>query len=136
MSATMIKKDVAAHIKALDTTKREITFIATHRQIDRVGEVVEPDGVSLASFRKNPILLEHHNAQKAVGLVTALTRQTIDGVPGLLGGATFPKGDEDAEKAYQKVKAGLLTAVSIGFLSLEQGPAGAQRAKRRDTRQK
>ena len=61
MSATMIKKDVAAHIKALDTTKREITFIATHRQIDRTGEVVEPDGVSLAPFRKNPILLEHHD---------------------------------------------------------------------------
>ena len=93
----MIKKDIAAPIKSLDVTRREITFIATHRLPDRTSEVVEPAGVSL-------------------------TLQTIDGVPGLLGRATFPQGDPDAEMAYSKVKSGLLGAVSIGFLSLEQGP--------------
>src|SRR5918997_6055210 len=122
MSAAMVKKEIATQIKSLDVTRREITFIATHRQIDRTGEVVEPAGVNLASFRKNPMLLEHHDPKRPVGRVVSLTLQTIDGVPGLLGRATFPEHDPDAEMAYSKVKSGLLGAVSIGFLSLEQGP--------------
>ena len=63
----MIKKDVDARIKAVDTTERQITFIATHRQIDRTGEVVEPDGVNLASFRRNPTLLLHHDQSTQLG---------------------------------------------------------------------
>ena len=123
MTRQMLKKEVAAHIKSIDPTQREIVFVATHRQIDRTGEVVEPDGVSLATYRKNPTLLEHHDPKRPVGRVVSLTLQTIDGVPGLLGLATFPEHVEDSEKAYRKVKAGLLSAVSIGFLSLEQsGP--------------
>ena len=52
MNQHILKKEIATHIKTVDVSRGEISFLATHRQIDRTGEVVEPEGVSLASFEK------------------------------------------------------------------------------------
>ena len=52
--------------------------------------------------------------------VTSLLRQTVDRAPALVGRAWFPQ-DPDSDSAYQKVRNGLLNAVSIGFRSLRRG---------------
>jgi HK97 family phage major capsid protein/HK97 family phage prohead protease len=106
-------------IKAVDTHQRTITGIASTPEPDRMGDVVEPLGISY----KNPLpLLLYHDAKKPVGQVT-FKEPTGDG---LEFSATLPTIDapgtlrDRVEEAWQSLKAGLLTGVSIGFRSIEE----------------
>lgn len=106
-------------IKAVDDEQRIITGTATTPEPDRLGDIVEPLGVSF----KNPIpLLLYHDTKRPVGRVRLLA-PTVDGVDFE---ASLPTIDEPGtlrdrvEEAWQSLKAKLLTAVSIGFRSIEE----------------
>jgi len=106
-------------IKGVDPHQRTITGIASTPEPDRMGDVVEPLGISY----KNPLpLLLYHDAKKPVGHVT-FKKPTADG---LAFTATLPTiGDpgplrDRVEEAWQSLKAGLLAGVSIGFRSIEE----------------
>jgi HK97 family phage major capsid protein/HK97 family phage prohead protease len=106
-------------VKGVDPQQRTITGIASTPQPDRMGDVVEPLGISY----KNPLpLLLYHDAKKPVGHVT-FKKPTADG---LAFTATLPTiGDpgplrDRVEEAWQSLKAGLLAGVSIGFRSIEE----------------
>jgi HK97 family phage major capsid protein/HK97 family phage prohead protease len=106
-------------IKAVDTHQRTITGIASTPQPDRMGDVVEPLGVTY----KNPLpLLLYHDAKKPVGTVT-FKKPTADG---LEFSASLPTVADPGtlrdrvEEAWQSIKAGLLAGVSIGFRSIEE----------------
>jgi HK97 family phage major capsid protein/HK97 family phage prohead protease len=106
-------------VKAVDTHQRTITGIASTPQPDRMGDVVEPLGISY----KNPLpLLLYHDAKKPVGQVT-FKEPTGDG---LEFSATLPTIDapgtlrDRVEEAWQSLKAGLLAGVSIGFRAIEE----------------
>jgi HK97 family phage major capsid protein/HK97 family phage prohead protease len=106
-------------VKAVDTQQRTITGIASTPQPDRMGDVVEPLGISY----KNPLpLLLYHDAKKPVGQVT-FKKPTVDG---LEFSATLPTIDtpgtlhDRVEEAWQSLKAGLLAGVSIGFRAIEE----------------
>lgn len=84
-----------------------------------MGDVVEPLGVTY----KNPLpLLLYHNSQKPVGWVK-FQKPTKDGIAFE---AKLPTIDEPGtvreriEEAWTSIKAGLLTAVSIGFRAIEE----------------
>src|SRR5690606_19653006 len=64
-------------IKAIDEDKRIITGMATTPEVDRVGDIVEPDG---AEFKLPVPLLWQHNHDKPIGHVTAarVTRKGIE----------------------------------------------------------
>jgi HK97 family phage major capsid protein/HK97 family phage prohead protease len=107
------------HVKALDDDKRIISGIATTPEPDRMGDVIEPLGVSF----KNPLpLLLHHDTKQPVGFTT-LKKPTKDGVEFT---ATLPSIDEPGalknrvDEAWQSIKAGLIPGVSIGFRSIEE----------------
>jgi HK97 family phage major capsid protein/HK97 family phage prohead protease len=107
------------HIKAIDAERRTIAGIASTPEPDRMGDVVEPLGITY----KNPLpLLLYHNTQKPVGQVTFKT-PTADG---LEFEATLPTIAEPGavrdriEEAWHSIKAGLLAGVSIGFRSIEE----------------
>jgi HK97 family phage major capsid protein/HK97 family phage prohead protease len=106
-------------VKAVDPQQRTITGIASTPEPDRMGDVVEPLGITY----KNPLpLLLYHDAKKPVGHVT-FKKPTTDG---LAFTATLPTiGDpgplrDRVEEAWQSLKAGLLAGVSIGFRSIEE----------------
>jgi len=106
-------------IKAVDTHQRTIAGIATTPEPDRMGDVVEPLGITY----KNPLpLLLYHDTKKPVGTVTFKT-PTADGLEFT---ASLPTLDEPGplrdriEEAWQSIKAGLLAGVSIGFRSIEE----------------
>jgi HK97 family phage major capsid protein/HK97 family phage prohead protease len=106
------------HVKAVDPERRVITGIATTPEPDRSGDIIEPLGVSF----KNPLpLLLFHDAKKPVGFTT-FDKPTKTGI-GFT--ATLPTIDEPGtlkdrvDEAWQSVKAGLVSGVSIGFRSLE-----------------
>jgi HK97 family phage major capsid protein/HK97 family phage prohead protease len=105
-------------IKGVDTHQRTITGIASTPEPDRMGDVVEPLGITY----KNPLpLLLHHDTQKPIGTVTFQPPTAA----GLAFTASLPTIDDPGtlrdrvDEAWQSVKAGLLAGVSIGFRSLE-----------------
>lgn len=107
-------------IKSFDDDLRVIKGIATSPEPDRVGDIVEPFGVTY----KNPSpLLWMHQHDKPVGTVN-FGKPTKHGVPFE---AHLPKIKEDGtlkarvDEAWQSVKSGLVTAVSIGFRALDDG---------------
>jgi HK97 family phage major capsid protein/HK97 family phage prohead protease len=107
------------HVKSVDGEKRMISGVASTPEPDRMGDIVEPLGVTY----KNPLpLLLYHNSQKPVGQVRFKT-PTKDGIEFE---ATLPTVAEAGtvrdriEEAWQSIKAGLLAGVSIGFRSIEE----------------
>lgn len=108
------------NVKSLSEEERVITGIATTPQTDRAGDVVVPTGVKY----KNPLpLLWQHDHSKPVGTVE-FSEPTQKGVEFI---ARLPKIEEAGvlkdrvDEAWQSVKAGLITAVSIGFRALKDG---------------
>ena len=104
--------------KAINDEERTISGWATTPQTDRVGDVVEPMGVTF----KNPLpLLWQHQHDKPIGTVE-FGKPTAKGVPFT---AKLPVIEEEGalrdriEEAWQSIKAGLVRAVSIGFRSIE-----------------
>lgn len=105
-------------VKEISEERREISGMATTPDPDRVGDVVEPLGVQF----KNPApLLWQHNHDLPVGKVT-FGKPTAKGVPftAKLPRVTEPSGlKARIDEAWESVKNGLVTAVSIGFRPLE-----------------
>jgi HK97 family phage major capsid protein/HK97 family phage prohead protease len=107
------------HVKAVDADRRVITGTATTPEPDRVGDIIEPLGVSF----KNPLpLLLFHDAKKPVG-TTTFKKATKDGIEFT---ATLPIIDEPGilkdriDEAWQSIKAGLVSGVSVGFRAIEE----------------
>lgn len=105
-------------VKAVQDDERVIRGVATTPRPDRVGDIVEPLGVSF----KNPLpLLHQHDSTRPVGTVK-FDKPTKDGITFE---ARLPKIDEPGplkdrvDTAWGEVKAGLVRAVSIGFRALE-----------------
>ena len=106
------------HVKAVDPDKRVISGIATTPEPDRDGDIIEPLGVAFT----NPLpLLLFHDAKKPVGFAT-FSKPTKTGIAFE---ATIPTIDEPGtlkdrvDEAWQTVKAGLVSGVSIGFRAIE-----------------
>ena len=105
-------------VKAVEEDQRIIRGMATTPSPDRVGDIVEPLGVKF----KNPMpLLWQHQHDKPVGTVK-FDKPTKDGITfeAKLARVSEPGVLKDRiDEAWQSVKAGLVSAVSIGFRALE-----------------
>ena len=120
-------------IKSVDGERRTFSGIASTPELDRHGDIVDPAGVTF----KNPIpLLLYHDQKQPVGLVHLTAAP--DGT--LLFEASIPTIDEPGplktrvDEAWQSVKAGLMTGVSIGHAAaigaMETLKSGARRLKK------
>ncbi len=108
----------ALTVKSVDENKRVIRGVATTPGVDRVGDIVEPLGVTF----KNPLpLLWQHDHSKPIGTVK-FDKPTAAGITFE---AELPEIAEEGtlrdriEEAWQSIKAGLVRAVSIGFRPIE-----------------
>jgi HK97 family phage major capsid protein/HK97 family phage prohead protease len=106
-------------IKSVEPARRTFSGIASTPELDRQGHVVDP-----ATLRfRNPVpLLFHHDQTKPIG--TATLTATPDGI---LFQATLPVVDDPGplkarvDDAWQCIKAGIITGVSIGLLPVKHG---------------
>lgn len=105
-------------VKAVDESARVIRGVATTPAVDRVGDIVEPLGVTF----KNPMpFLWQHKHDKPIGTVVFDT-PTAEGINFT---AELPIIEEAGalreriEEAWQSIKNGLVRAVSIGFRAKE-----------------
>jgi HK97 family phage prohead protease len=105
-------------VKSVQEDQRIIRGTATTPEPDRMGDIVEPLGVQF----KNPMpLLWQHRSDKPVGTVK-FDKPTKAGITfeAKLANITEPGALKDRiDEAWQSVKAGLVSAVSIGFNALE-----------------
>jgi HK97 family phage prohead protease len=105
-------------IKSVDAAQRVIRGVATTPTPDRMGDVVDPLGVTF----KNPLaLLWQHRAAEPVGTVK-FDKPTKDGITfeATIADIAEPGTLKDRlDEAWQSVVAGLVRAVSIGFRALE-----------------
>jgi HK97 family phage major capsid protein len=110
------------HVKSISDDGTEIAGIATTPTPDRMGDILDPLGVTFT----NPVpLLMFHNPTKPVGSVkfdvpTPLGISFTASIPNI----TEPGALKDrVDEARQSIKAGLLSAVSVGYLV---APGGAE----------
>ena len=106
-------------IKSVAAERRTFTGIASTPELDREGDMVDPAGVRF----RNPVpLLYHHDQTQPIG--TAHLSVTADGI---LFEASLPTIDEPGplktrvDDAWQCIKAGVITGVSIGHLPTKGG---------------
>jgi HK97 family phage major capsid protein/HK97 family phage prohead protease len=112
-------------VKSIDQEKREICGIATTPTPDRMGDIVEPLGVSAAADLP---LLHQHDSHRPVGRVK-FSRATKDGIEFSARLARVeepPSLKERIDTAWAEIKAGLIRGVSIGFRALEAEPIDAK----------
>lgn len=104
--------------KEASDDKRVIRGIATSATVDRMGDIIEMEGVSVAA--DIPLFL-YHDSTKTVGRAR-LEKPTKKGIPFE---AKLPNVTEEGllkdrvDEAWQMCRYGLITAVSIGFSASE-----------------
>jgi HK97 family phage prohead protease/HK97 family phage major capsid protein len=94
-----------------------LDFILSDETPDRYGDVLSADGWELTNFKKNPIALFGHNSSFPIGRWKGLKVEN-----GALRGhlELAPAGTSDRIDEIRKlVEAGILRAVSVGFLPRE-----------------
>jgi HK97 family phage major capsid protein/HK97 family phage prohead protease len=106
-------------VKSVDLERRLIRGTATTPSPDRMGDIVEPFGVTFA--KRLPLLL-YHDAKQPVGTATFATptKDGIDFEASLPVIDTPPSLKERVDVAWASVKAGLIGGASIGFRVIEQ----------------
>ena len=94
--------------------EREIKVIASDSTPDRMGDVLEPAGCDLTNYRRNPVVLAQHDANQPIGRCSRI------GIEGTAVVATiqFPAEgvSAKADEYCRLMKAGVVSAVSVGFL--------------------
>lgn len=101
------------HVKSIDASRRWFAGVASTPELDRQGHSVDPAGVTFT----NPLpLLLHHDQTQPIGQVV-LTKQA----DGIAFEATLPVLDtpgrlkDRIDEAWDTIKTGLMTGVSIGY---------------------
>lgn len=108
---------VLDHVKTVDEHERIIEGIASTPEVDRVGDVVVPEG---AVFKLPMPLLWQHRSDTPIGHVLAATITKA----GIKIRAQIAKdtGLPDIERAWALIRAGLVRGLSIGFKALTMEP--------------
>jgi len=119
-------------VKDLSGEARTFSGIASTPELDRQGDIMDPAGLTF----RNPVpLLLHHNQSHPIGRVTLTATRD-----GLLFDATIPTVDEPGtlkarvDEAWQSIKAGILTGISIGHRVLPGGVSFLKNGARKITR--
>lgn len=105
---------------AQDLGEREVGVIAATNELARDGHVLEPSGINLANYRKNPIVLFGHDIEQPIAACTAIAVENGS----LAGRIQFapPGVSARADEICGLTKAGILSGISIGFDILEAEP--------------
>lgn len=97
--------------------ERQVRVIVSTATPDRYGDIVEIEGIELDNFRRNPVVLFMHDHDEPIakcpeigvkdGRLEAVVQFPDEGV------------SKKSDEVYGLIKAGVLNAVSIGFMPLE-----------------
>jgi len=102
-------------VRALNRDTREVVVIASDASVDRMGDIIEPDGWRVENFLRNPVALVDHD-YRVSSIVGTVTDTWTEG-DRFLARIRLAGADANplAERVWQMLTAGLLRAVSVGF---------------------
>jgi HK97 family phage prohead protease len=90
----------------------EAQAVITTREEDREGDIIEADGIDLAAFKRNPVVLWAHDySTLPVAKCTALSQTRTS----ITAAWKWLRNDPFADRVANAWKQGILNAVSIGF---------------------
>lgn len=114
----IIHKTVASNGEGME-------FVLSDATVDRVGDVIEPDGWDLKNFKKNPIALFGHNSGFPIGKWENLR---VEGGK-LIARLKFAAKGTSAriDELASLVEQGILRAVSVGFRPIKSEPLDPER---------
>jgi len=97
--------------------ERQIRVVVSTPRVDRSGDIVDPNGIDFADYRKNPVVLYQHDHSRPIAraLEIGMKNGRIEAL------VQFPPPDisDLSDEVYGLIKSGILNSVSIGFLPLE-----------------
>jgi len=98
-----------------------LDFVMSDASVDRMGDVIEPDGWRLDDFRRNPVALFNHNPDFPIGrwLDVGVRKGQLIGRLELMEPVSYR-----LKELHAAVNAGVLRAVSVGFHSDSFEPLG------------
>lgn len=91
--------------------KSSKTFVLSDETMNLYGFIVDTDGIDLADFLQNPVMLYNHDYTKLIGQWAEVRKENGK----LLGVPMFDEEDPEAMKYYNKVEQGILKAASVGL---------------------
>jgi HK97 family phage prohead protease len=115
----------ARRFKFFGVGERQVRVIVSDATPDRYGDVIEPGGIRLANFRLNPVVLREHDVNAPIARCTEIGLQNgIQGGDQLVALVEFPPAgtSKRGDETLALLKAGVLSAVSIGFLVIKGEP--------------
>jgi len=94
--------------------KRQIRARATSDRVDLGGDRIDPAGIDLADFLKNPVVLWAHDHGAPIARVVSVDRSAhaLDVVIQFPEPGVSPKADE----VFGLIQAGAVNALSVGLL--------------------
>jgi hypothetical protein len=102
--------------------ERSKRYIASDETVDRMGDIIRVKGWDLKNFLRNPQALWAHNSRALpIGRVTEWEKGDVKGAPALLETITYLEEgvSAEAEAIWKLVNAGVIKAVSVGFLPIK-----------------
>lgn len=103
----------------------DLEFVMSDASVDRMGDVITPDGWDLRHFKKNPIALFGHNSSFPIGTWSKIRVEggKLIGKLNLAQKGTSQRIDE----LISLVEQGILRAVSVGFIPKKTEPIDKDR---------
>lgn len=111
----VLKKVFTGSIKGIDEKERTLTALVSTGATDRMDEVLDPKGVILGAYRKNPVVLWAHDYSTPPIGKALWVKKTAQGI---LSKVQFAK-TAFAEEIFSLYKEGFLSAFSVGFIPKE-----------------
>lgn len=120
----MTRKDASGQIvrkvhvsKAVKRDDGSIEFVMSDETVDRYGDIIAASGWKLNNFKQNPIALFGHNSSFPIGTWADVRVQGKE-LRGVL--VPAPEGtSQRIDEIRRLVEAGILKAVSVGFIPLD-----------------
>ena len=97
--------------------KTNLSFILSSEKIDRTNDIVKIAGVKLDNYLKNPVVIWNHQSENIPAIGNGRNLRVENG--NLVGDIEFHRLTQLSCELADLAEAGVLTAVSIGFIPLE-----------------
>ncbi len=123
----MIKKVFNSEIKSIDEKEMTLTAFVSTAARDRYDEVLDPKGVDISNYNKNPVVLWAHKYDIPPIGKALWTKRNEEGVISKVKFASTPF----AQEIFQLYKEGFLKAFSVGFMPIEYEDGDGKKTPRR-----
>lgn len=108
----LIKRVFSGEIKDINIGEQTLTAVISTNSVDRMGEVLDPKGVDMKNFQKNPIVAWAHD-YKLLPIGKALWTKKVQG--GIMSKVKFAS-HAFAQEVFNLYREGFLKAFSVGFI--------------------